>query len=62
VPGSILSDGGSVPRQFLKAFPDKEKIMVPELTPVMMFMNFLILLTGFTITFCIKRLKRLPHG
>jgi hypothetical protein len=36
--------------------------MIPELTPVMMFMTLLMLLTGFTITFCMKRVKRLPHG
>lgn len=36
--------------------------MIPELTPVMMFMTLLILLTGFTFAFRIKRYKRLPHG
>ena len=36
--------------------------MIPELTSVMMFMTLLILLTGFTIAFCIKRYKLLPHG
>ncbi len=36
--------------------------MIPELTSVMMFMTLLILLTGFTIAFCIKRYKRLPHA
>jgi uncharacterized membrane protein AbrB (regulator of aidB expression) len=36
--------------------------MIPDLTPVMMFMTLFITLTGFTIAFCIKRYKRLPHG
>lgn len=36
--------------------------MIPELAPIMMFMTLLILLTGFTIAFCIKRYKHLPHG